>query len=88
MNSKFLDAVTEERDLGMIMQSDLKCSSQCIKARDAPKTPFPDRDQDQDLCIQDRDVQISSRDRDLQNLKLDRNLEKCIICNKPNFTAK
>jgi len=32
MNGKFLDEVTEERDLGVIMQSDLKCSSQCIKA--------------------------------------------------------
>jgi len=31
MNGKFLE-VTEERDLGLIMQSDLKCSSQCIKA--------------------------------------------------------
>jgi len=26
MNGKFLDEVTEERDLGVIMQSDLKCS--------------------------------------------------------------
>jgi len=34
MNGKFVDAVTEERDLGVIMQSDLKCSSQCIKAVD------------------------------------------------------
>jgi len=32
MNGKFLDKVTEERDLGVIMQSDLKCSSQCIEA--------------------------------------------------------
>jgi len=32
MNGKFLDEVTEEKDLGMIMQSDLKCSSQCFKA--------------------------------------------------------
>jgi len=32
MNGKFLEEVTEERDLGVIMQSDLKCSSQCIKA--------------------------------------------------------
>jgi len=26
MNGKFLDEVTEEKDLGVIMQSDLKCS--------------------------------------------------------------
>ena len=32
MNSKFLEEVTEERDLGVIMQNDLKCSSQCIEA--------------------------------------------------------
>jgi len=32
MNGDFLDEVTEERDLGVILQSDLKCSSQCIKA--------------------------------------------------------
>jgi len=32
MNGTFLDEVTEERDFGVIMQSDLKCSSQCIKA--------------------------------------------------------
>jgi len=32
MNDQFLDEVTEERDLGVIMQSDLKCSSQCTKA--------------------------------------------------------
>jgi len=31
MNGTFLDEVTVERDLGVIMQSDLKCSSQCIK---------------------------------------------------------
>jgi len=30
MNGNFLDEDTEERDLGVIMQSDLKCSSQCI----------------------------------------------------------
>ena len=32
MNGKYLEEVTEEKDLGVIMQSDLKCSSQCIKA--------------------------------------------------------
>jgi ribonuclease P/MRP protein subunit RPP40 len=32
MNGKYLEEVTEERDLGVIMRSDLKCSSQCIKA--------------------------------------------------------
>ena len=32
MSGKFLEEVTEERDLGVIMQNDLKCSSQCIKA--------------------------------------------------------
>ena len=32
MNGKYLEGVIEERDLGVIMQSDLKCSSQCIKA--------------------------------------------------------
>jgi len=31
-NGKFLDEVTEERDLCVIMHSDLICSSQCIKA--------------------------------------------------------
>ena len=32
MNGKYLEEVIEERDLGVIIQSDLKCSSQCIKA--------------------------------------------------------
>ena len=32
MNGKLLEEVTEECDLGVIMQNDLKCSSQCIKA--------------------------------------------------------
>ena len=32
MNSKLLGEVTEKRDLGVIMQKDLKCSSQCIQA--------------------------------------------------------
>jgi len=32
MNGKYLEDVTEERHLGVIMQSDLKCSSQCFKA--------------------------------------------------------
>jgi len=31
MNGKYLE-ITEKRDLVVIMQSDLKCSSQCIKA--------------------------------------------------------
>ena len=32
MNGKYLDEVIEERDLGVIVQNDFKCSSQCIKA--------------------------------------------------------
>jgi len=32
MNGKYLEKVIEERDLGVIMQSDLKCSKQCLKA--------------------------------------------------------
>ena len=32
MNGKLLEEVTEERDFGVIMQNDLKCSSQCMKA--------------------------------------------------------
>ena len=32
MNGKFLEEVTEERDLGVIIRSDLKCSSLCLKA--------------------------------------------------------
>jgi len=32
INGKYLEEVTEERDLGVIMQSDLKCSKQCLKA--------------------------------------------------------
>ena len=32
MNGKLLQEATEERDLGVIMQNVLKCSSQCIKA--------------------------------------------------------
>ena len=32
MNGKFLEEVTEERDLGVIIRSDLKCSSHCMKA--------------------------------------------------------
>ena len=32
MNGKYLAEVIEERDLGVIVQNDLKCSSQCIKA--------------------------------------------------------
>jgi hypothetical protein len=30
MNDKYLEEVTEERDLGVIMRSDLKCSSPCF----------------------------------------------------------
>ena len=33
MNGKFLEEVTEERDLGIITQKDLKCSSHCIKLK-------------------------------------------------------
>ena len=32
MNGQFLEEVTEERNLGVIIRSDLKCSSQCTKA--------------------------------------------------------
>ncbi|MGE5822000.1 MAG: RNA-directed DNA polymerase [Nitrososphaerota archaeon] len=32
MNGKYLEEVTEERDLGVIVQNDLKCSKQCLKA--------------------------------------------------------
>ena len=32
MNGKYLEEVTEERDLGVIFQNDLKCSRQCLKA--------------------------------------------------------
>jgi len=32
MNGKYFEEVIEERDLDVIMQSDLKCGSQCIKA--------------------------------------------------------
>ena len=32
MNGKLLEEVTEECDLVVSMQNDLKCSSQCIKA--------------------------------------------------------
>ena len=32
MNGKYLEEVTEERDLGIILQSDLKCRKQCLKA--------------------------------------------------------
>jgi len=32
MNGKYLKEVIEERDLGVIMQKDLKCSKQCLKA--------------------------------------------------------
>jgi len=32
MNGKYLEEVVEERDLGVIIHSDLKCSKQCLKA--------------------------------------------------------
>ena len=32
INGKYLEEVMEERDLSVIMQNDLKCSSQCTKA--------------------------------------------------------
>jgi len=32
MSGKYLEEVVEERDLGVIMQRDLKCSKQCLEA--------------------------------------------------------
>ena len=32
MNGKLLEEVIDERDLGVIMQNDLKCGKRCIKA--------------------------------------------------------
>jgi len=32
MNGELLEDVNEERDLGVIMQNDMKCNSHCIKA--------------------------------------------------------
>ena len=32
MNGKYLEEVTEERDLGVVLQTDLKCSKQCLEA--------------------------------------------------------
>ena len=32
MNGKYLEEVTEERDLGVVLQNDLKCSKQCLEA--------------------------------------------------------
>ena len=32
LNGKTLEEVTEERDLGVVVQNDLKCSKQCLKA--------------------------------------------------------
>ena len=32
MNGKYLEEVLEDKDLGVIIQSDLKCSKQCLKA--------------------------------------------------------
>jgi len=34
MNIKLLEEVIEERDLGVIMQNDMKCSSHCINSED------------------------------------------------------
>jgi len=31
MSAKYLEEVVEERDLGFVIQSDLKCSKQCLK---------------------------------------------------------
>ena len=31
-NGKYLEEVTEERDLGVVLLNDLKCSKQCLKA--------------------------------------------------------
>ena len=53
MNGHYLDEVIEERDLGVIIQNDLKCSSQCIKAVNTAnrilgmiKRTFSDRDKE------------------------------------------
>ena len=35
MNGKFWEEVTDDRDLGVIIQNDLKCNSHCIKFRTA-----------------------------------------------------
>ena len=32
MNGKYLEEVTQERDLGVVLQNDLKCSKQCLEA--------------------------------------------------------
>ena len=32
INGKYLEEVTEERDLGFVLQNDLKCSKQCLMA--------------------------------------------------------
>ena len=32
INGKYLEEVTEEKHLGVVLQNDLKCSKQCLKA--------------------------------------------------------
>jgi hypothetical protein len=32
MNGKHLEEVTDKRNLGVVIQNDLKCSKQCLKA--------------------------------------------------------
>ena len=32
MNGEYSEEVTEERDLGVVLQNDLKCCKQCLKA--------------------------------------------------------
>ena len=32
MNGKYLEEVTDERDLGVVIQNDLKCSKQCLES--------------------------------------------------------
>jgi hypothetical protein len=32
MSDKYLEEVTDERDPGVVMQSDLKCCKQCLEA--------------------------------------------------------
>jgi len=53
MNGKFLDEVTEERDLGAIIQSDLKCSSQFIKAVNTANRIL--RMIKRTICVKDKD---------------------------------
>jgi len=37
MNGKYLEEVSEEGDLGVFIQNDLKCSKQCLKAVNTAK---------------------------------------------------